>query len=89
MRVTQENRSQLAEPASQCLELGLHSVTASSTPQESLAGCSTTLIYREAPAKMPEASVAIISGTTPQYMPDSTAASPFFRVDQCDQMRHF
>src|SRR5580704_15454193 len=57
------------------LQLGLHSVTASSTPQESLAGCSTKLTYRAAPAKMPEARVATISETTPQYMSDAAKSA--------------
>jgi hypothetical protein len=43
-------------------ELGLHSVNAKGTPQDTLAGCSTRLIYRAAPKNMPEASVASTSG---------------------------
>src|SRR5277367_804514 len=46
-------------------------------------------MYTAAPAKMPAASVATISGTTSQYMPDSDPSDPHFRFDRHDQARSF
>src|SRR5947209_7144623 len=46
-------------------------------------------MYTAPSAKMPDASVATISGTTPQYMPDAALSDPFFRFDQHHQGRHF
>jgi hypothetical protein len=39
-------------------------------------------MYTAAPAKMPDASVATISGITPKYMPYASLSETFFRFDQ-------
>ena len=46
-------------------------------------------MYTAAPAKMPDASVATISGITPKYMPYASLSDSFFGFDQHPYVRRF